>query len=441
MARGNIAFVEDDLEELAEAFGLKLDKNSLSYRQLGFAVLKAYVRALEDIQKRNAGEVVDTPDVAEPLLQTPVAVHSQPAAFRKRSGVTFEEVFESWQKGGTKSEATIKEFAYSIRLFGEFFGTKVIVDVSRSDVRQFREALQEKPARVSGQLRNATLPDLVKWAARNKGAKRISVGTVNKILTALQALATWAYDNGLIPEDTPWTNPFSRMLLEDKPSDREPWTPEDLRGLFASPVFSAGERPRGGGGDAAYWLPLLGLYTGARLGELAPLTVRDIVTEDETGITAIKFSEIEEEGRRLKTISSRRVVPIHPKLVDLGFLAFILARQREAGADARLFPALTRGPKGSYGDHWSKWFGRYIRSIGITNPTSVFHSFQHGFKDALRAVGVSEEVHDALTGHAGTGGVGRRYGAKDMVRRFGLKRLAEAVALVDYPSVEVLVKK
>nr|WP_276511590.1 site-specific integrase [Rhodomicrobium udaipurense] len=216
------------------------------------------------------------------------------------------------------------------------------------------------------------------------------------------------------------------MLLEDKPSDREPWTPEDLRGLFASPVFSAGERPRGGGGDAAYWLPLLGLYTGARLGELAPLTVRDIVMDDETGITAIKFSENEEEGRRLKTISSRRVVPLHPKLVELGFLAFILARQKEAGADARLFSALTRGPKGSYGDHWSKWFGRYIRSIGITNPASVFHSFRHGFKDALRSVGVSEEVHDALTGHAGTGGVGRRYGAKDMVRRFGLKRLAEA---------------
>jgi hypothetical protein len=41
------------------------------------------------------------------------------------------------------------------------------------------------------------------------------------------------------------------------------------------------------------------------------------------------------------------------------------------------------------------------------------------FKDALRAAGVSEDVNDALTGHAGAGTVGRTYGAKDMLKRFG----------------------
>jgi integrase len=44
----------------------------------------------------------------------------------------------------------------------------------------------------------------------------------------------------------------------------------------------------------------------------------------------------------------------------------------------------------------------------------VFHSFRHGFKDALRAAGVSEDVNDALTGHAGGSSVARGYGAKDM---------------------------
>ena len=63
----------------------------------------------------------------------------------------------------------------------------------------------------------------------------------------------------------------------------------------------------------------------------------------------------------------------------------------------------------------------------------MFHSFRHGFKDALRAAGVSEDLNDALTGHSG-GGVGRSYGAKDVVRRFGLKQLAEAVAKAEYPA-------
>jgi integrase len=106
------------------------------------------------------------------------------------------------------------------------------------------------------------------------------------------------------------------------------------------------------------------------------------------------------------------------------------------GSEARLFPFLKPGPKGGFGEAWSKWFGRYIRGLGITNPASVFHSFRHSFKDALRAAGVSEDVNDALTGHSG-GGVGRTYGAKEMVRRFGLPILAEAVAKVSFPGLDL----
>ena len=86
---------------------------------------------------------------------------------------------------------------------------------------------------------------------------------------------------------------------------------------------------------------------------------------------------------------------------------------------------------------WSKWFGRYIRGLGISNKHHVFHSFRHGFKDALRAAEVSEDINDALTGHAGGGAVGRSYGAKDMLRRFGLQTLADAVGKVAYPGLDL----
>lgn len=92
--------------------------------------------------------------------------------------------------------------------------------------------------------------------------------------------------------------------------------------------------------------------------------------------------------------------------------------------------------KGNYADSWSKWFGRYKRQIGIENGACVFHSFRHHFKDALRNAGVSGDINDALTGHAG-GGVGRSYGAKETIRRFGLPRLAEAVAKVEYPGLDL----
>jgi len=75
---------------------------------------------------------------------------------------------------------------------------------------------------------------------------------------------------------------------------------------------------------------------------------------------------------------SRRVIPVHPELVRLGFVDFVEQARRERGRVARLFPLLNPGPRGGFGEGWSKWFGRYIRSLGITNKHRVFHSFRQG---------------------------------------------------------------
>ena len=56
--------------------------------------------------------------------------------------------------------------------------------------------------------------------------------------------------------------------------------------------------------------------------------------------------------------------------------------------------------------------------------------------EAAQRGGISEDVNDALTSHAG-GGVGRTYGAGDMIRRFGLPRLAEAVSKVEYAGLDL----
>ena len=80
---------------------------------------------------------------------------------------------------------------------------------------------------------------------------------------------------------------------------------------------------------------------------------------------------------------------------------------------------------------------RYKRSLGIVNEKSVFHSFRHGFKDALRGAGVNEDVNDALTGHSGGNPVARGYGSDDMVRRFGFSALNAAVEKAQYLGLDL----
>jgi integrase len=144
-----------------------------------------------------------------------------------------------------------------------------------------------------------------------------------------------------------------------------------------------------------------------------------------------------EAGRSVKTETSLRAVPIHPELKRIGFLELVDHRGQADGPKARLFPLVQPNSKGNYGAGFSQWFGRYKRSLGIENESSVFHSFRHGFKDALRAAGVNEDVNDALTGHSGGNSVARSYGWKDMVRRFGFPILYSAVEKARYPGLDL----
>src|SRR5215467_8074490 len=110
------------------------------------------------------------------------------------------------------------------------------------------------------------------------------------------------------------------MTLPTRQSRREPWRLEELRTLFSSAIFNRDDRPVRGKGEAAFWMPLMALFTGARLNELAPLTAADMITDPATDIVAINIKEDREQGRRLKTASSTRLVPIHPELTRIGFL-------------------------------------------------------------------------------------------------------------------------
>jgi integrase len=174
-------------------------------------------------------------------------------------------------------------------------------------------------------------------------------------------------------------------------------------------VHAEAQRPTGGKGEAAFWVPLLALHSGARREELCQLLVTDVRERD--GVPFLALTEENEHGRRdglkaLKTDSSAREVPIHPRLIELGFLAYVAAR-KEAG-DARVFPLVESGEGKPKGDAWGKWFGRYLRERGIVHPLKVFHSFRSTLKTALVSKGAPLHTHDAVTGHT-TPGVGSSY--------------------------------
>ena len=211
---------------------------------------------------------------------------------------------------------------------------------------------------------------------------------------------------------------------------RLPYETEDLKRIFASRIYTdSSYRPTACAGEAAYWLPLLGLFTGARLEELGQARVEDV--KEAEGMRFLDISDAE-EGKSVKSASSRRRVPIHPELVRLGLLEYV--EERRKVGEGRLFPQLRQDRFGKWTQNWSKWWGRYAREQAkIIDPRKVFHSFRHTFKHACRACGIPEDVHDALTGHSSGRGLGRTYGGA-----YPLKPLAGAMRKLRYPGLHLL---
>jgi integrase len=427
LARGDITFIKEELDELLSAFQLNVDRKSASYRKLGMAVLAAHVRALRDIEKRNKGEPVETPLGAYAPLDTPSPEH----------GGTLGEALEGWKKERERPEGTVHEYSRAINMFVQLHGNLPLLKIKRSQVLGFREALQLAPTTQyrRGPLRTASLVELSEYGRKNPSVPRVSAGTVNKQLGAVQAIASWGYHHGLVPDDAQWSDPFKDMRLEEEQSTRAPFDAKDLKAIFNDPLFTKHELPDGARGDAGVWLPLLALFAGARQAEVAGLRASDITQEAGLRSSVIRIVADQKAGRRLKSKPSERIVPVHPQLVKLGFLKYVAKRHTE-GERAWLFPTVAPSVRGGR-SAWSKWWNRYLSEhIGIKDKDKVFHSFRHSFQDALRRATPDEELRDALAGRSSGKSVSRTYGAKAMLERWGVK-LQEAIDQIDYPGLDL----
>jgi integrase len=419
-ARRDPRIVYPETNIALKARGIILSKSSPEFQKAALVVLEAHVRAYDAMGKRQHGEIIPTPVVVE--------------RSRNECGPKLSEALASWAAGGSAHNAkkpndnTVKEAQQAIRYFKELHGDLRLGEITREKAREFRDAVAKVPAALTRDLRKVPLPellkrDLAKFRPRN-------AATVNKIVQVLGGIISRAEREGFLDKVPGFVNPFGKAIrysIDSHQARRKHFEKADLKAIFTSPVYAENERPAGGGGEAAFWFPLIGLLSGMRLDEIAQLRICDLRQDEDTKRW---FFDIDRTGgRSTKTSSSIRHVPLHRELKRIGLLKYREALLKSgAGLESPLWPEVEAEGERTRSSAWSKWFGRYLRSTcGVTDSTKVFHSFRHTFKRMTRDAGISEEMHDALTGHSG-GGVGRSYG-----KGFSLKPLASAMDKVAVP--------
>ena len=227
-------------------------------------------------------------------------------------------------------------------------------------------------------------------------------------------LFNWGKDQGFCSGD----NPASGLKVKSSrraDEERSAFTAGDMKLIFSDDyTLLKHKRPD------RFFIPLILLHTGARVGEVAQLGIND--ARKENGVWCFDIHPSADTS--VKTKSSIRRVPIHSYLIKADFLKYCEEIKKEG--HAQLFPTLKQSANG-YGSAISKWFNKRLREKGIADKKKVLHSTRHTFITKLKQLDIQDHLISELVGHTVESITVGRYGKK-----LDVKALRKAVEKREY---------
>ncbi|WP_323795150.1 DUF6538 domain-containing protein [Nisaea sp.] len=413
----DIGLVAEDAIEMLQKVGVT-DPSKDTINQLCDLLLRANVELVTRTVARLKGDVWK--GVADPVFESgpqPATTSMTgdlakvPANALPQARTVGELATEYIQRevASTTGTKNVQKATAHLRSFTEIIGPRrPISSLERSDLSDFRHVLESLPTNVTKLFPDRALRDV---AEMNHKRPTLSPTSVNQSLIRVGAFLTWCRDHGYTDKDLSTSRLKMKKPTRSKKA-RTPFTVDELEALFSGPRYSGckSRSRRNAQGDliirdGTYFLPLLGLLTGARLGELLGLTPKDIDGDPGQRVILIRPNGL----RGLKNEESDRLVPLHSVLEELGFDIFLRAQKV---MNRSIFGAMAKRRGGNITDNESRRFSTHLSAIGIKRPKLSFHSFRHLFEDLGKASGVPEDLRRALLGQAQKG-MGNVYGGVD----------------------------
>lgn len=285
--------------------------------------------------------------------------------------------------------------------------------IDRQMARDLRDRLSQLPPNIYKVYPKHTAMQVFKMIA--SGAivvTPMSITSVNKYISRLNTIMLYAIQEGFVKD-----NPANGLGIRQKrkpDSERNAYDSDDIKRIINN-------LPNNPDAPEKYWIPMIAMYSGMRLDEVCQLYTDDIKEID--GVICIDVND--DKDKKLKTASSKRIIPVHPTLVSLGFLHYV-ETLKVAGME-RLWGNLRRREADGYSNAYGKCYQRFNRHFITKDPLKCFHSLRHSFADCLKQQGVQESLIAELIGHSNGSITTGRYG-----KRYQPKVLLEAVAMIAF---------
>ncbi|MDG5467280.1 site-specific integrase [Deltaproteobacteria bacterium IMCC39524] len=391
---------------------LSLKTRNLDAAKLLAASVNAKIQSLFGLLRAGVIEDEQIPALIASYLPRKQRLKVVATVYRDTSKVNLTEAIRLFvaDKSPRWTTKTKLEFECMFDMLVVLLGNKDLSLFTRADGLDCRAKLMRLPSnlRNKGQYKDMSVKQILEAGAE----ETLTAKTINKYLVLLSSLFKWCVMNGIMT-----SNIAEGLSLPQETAaheQRKAYNLNDLKRI-------ATNLPRNIDTPEKFWIPLIAMHSGMRLDECCQLHVEDIKEVDD-----ILCFDINDGGeRKVKTKGSKRLIPVHPLLLDIGFRDYL--KGRVATGSAKLWENLEPNKYGSWGKKLGNWYGRFNRRHVTQDPKKVFHSFRHTVADTLKQKGVDEAIIAEILGHSNSSITTGRYG-----KRYRPGVLLEALRQLDY---------
>ena len=252
----------------------------------------------------------------------------------------------------------------TLKLLDMYFKNQDIKLITYQNLLEFRDVLFEIPSRFQGMniFKNKDLDYILN---NSDDMDRLSNNSINKYQVRVNQICKFLFNIEIM------SRPFKFKKLDESLNDgREHY--EDDEVIKIQDLLSKDTKEN-------YFITLLAIFQGMRLKEITQLSKDDIIIKNNINCISINRSE----DKTTKNKNSIRLVPLHSKLIELGFLDYISKKQKN------LFKINNK----DFSSYFRKTYKNQI------NENKTFYCLRHSFITKLVEDSQSIEHIAMLVGH------------------------------------------
>jgi integrase len=347
----------------------------------------------------NLSTVKDNPSALPDDFAEIVANKIQQAGKKKLTVIGLQEAFEiylptEFPDRNPEKDGYVRKIKSDLQLFVDIVQVEKCCDLVNEDIVAFSDIVRSLPKKYDGnsECKGLSYREMVNLPNQEKPSQKTVKNKCNNVIAFLE----WCDSRNYI--DIEYEKPFKKLKKirggkgKGGKNKRVSYSPDELKKLFNSKEYLLGCHKTAN----HHWVPLIGLFTGARLGEICQLRKEHIVKDSQSDIWYFDFNDYS-DGESIKTDAGIRFVPVHPQLRKLGFFKYYDTVE-DGGL---LFPKWRKGQADCKDQ--MRWFSRtYREKCGVKKPKGImkdFHSLRNTIINTMKQSGIPVASAREIVGH------------------------------------------